>query len=133
MHVPYDPDRLDGQPDRCPPCQEHFAVRGEDTARLLTRLTDHDERLRPAYAGAWTAATELEQRMTSALHSRDTWRDYWDHDYDEEPASKGRPDPHPATVRRAGPRRRSTARPSRSNHASRGPPYDRIRHSRSCG
>jgi len=74
MRVPYDPDNLDGQPERCPPCREHYEMRGEDDARLIARLIDHDRRLRPAYAAAWTAATDLEERMKSALHSRDTWR-----------------------------------------------------------
>jgi len=75
LRVPSNPSwSIGDEPVRCPACAAHFEVAGEDNARLLARLRDHDDRLGRAYRGAWTAATDSEHRMKAALHSRDSWR-----------------------------------------------------------
>lgn len=75
LHVPASPSWSTGdEPIRCPACAVHFEVPGEDQARLLARLQDHDARLGRAYLAAWTAAADFENRMKAALHSRDSWR-----------------------------------------------------------
>jgi hypothetical protein len=61
-------------PARCDICAEHYAISGEDVARVLVRLQDHDARLRRAYSVTWTREHEAEERMRAAYHSRDTWR-----------------------------------------------------------
>jgi hypothetical protein len=58
----------------CGGCQDHYAIDGEDAARELARLRDHDQRLRPGFAAAWHQQSRYEGRMKSAMDSRDTWK-----------------------------------------------------------
>ncbi len=74
LRVPHRTTGGEEEPVRCGLCSTHFEVVGEDEVRLLARLRDHDGRLRRAYQSAWTAATDFEERMKAALHSRDSWR-----------------------------------------------------------
>jgi hypothetical protein len=59
---------------RCDICAKHHAVSGEDEARVLARLQDHERRLRRAYAVTWTLEHEAEEKMRGAYRSRDAWR-----------------------------------------------------------
>lgn len=62
------------QPSRCEICASHYAISGEDDERIRARLTDHDRRLRTAYAVTWTREHHAEEKMRGAFHSRDKWR-----------------------------------------------------------
>lgn len=64
----------DGETQHCPRCQLHYPVAGEGPERELSRLRDHDKRLRPGYTVAWNFQNQFHDRMKSALHSRDTWK-----------------------------------------------------------
>jgi hypothetical protein len=61
-------------PTRCPNCVEHYAIKGEDHARVLLRHRDHETRLRHAFGLAAKRATEYEEGMKAALRTRDNWR-----------------------------------------------------------
>jgi transposase-like protein len=72
LHLPGQPVAQEAA--RCNRCADHYEISGEDDARALARLQDHDRRLRHAYAVTWTREHEAEERMRAAYHSRDTWR-----------------------------------------------------------
>jgi hypothetical protein len=59
---------------RCRSCSDHYAIEGEDEARVLDRLRDHEAAMLHAYRAEADAAGEFEGRMKAALRSRDSWR-----------------------------------------------------------
>ena len=59
---------------RCRACGSHYAIEGEDDARVLARLRDHESALLHAYRVEAEEAADFEQRMKGALRSRDSWR-----------------------------------------------------------
>lgn len=64
----------DVDPSRCGICCSHYAFPGEGDGRTLSRLQDHDSRLRHAYAVTWSREAEAEDKMRGAYRSRDNWR-----------------------------------------------------------
>lgn len=59
---------------RCRSCGSHYAIEGEDQARLLARLRDHETALLHAYRAEAESAADYEERMRAALRSRNAWR-----------------------------------------------------------
>lgn len=62
------------EPERCSTCESHYAFPGEDAARRLSRLQEHEMRLRTAYAVTWSREQEAETKMRAGCRSRDNWR-----------------------------------------------------------
>ena len=59
---------------RCGFCVQHFEVRGEEQARKVARLEDHELRLRQAYAQEWQRAEDTETERQRFVRSRNSWR-----------------------------------------------------------
>lgn len=59
---------------RCTTCREHYYIQGEDSARWESRLTHHANVTRDRYVAVKAAADDMEERMRSALRSRDRWK-----------------------------------------------------------
>jgi hypothetical protein len=62
------------EPERCAICMTHYAFLGEEDSRRVSRLEDHDTRLRRAYAVTWTQEQKAEDRANAGYRSRDSWR-----------------------------------------------------------
>lgn len=58
----------------CELCADHYEIAGEDASRTIARLVAHIELFRGRYEQVATKATSYENRMKSALASRDKWR-----------------------------------------------------------
>lgn len=61
-------------PEHCSVCVRHYPKPNEPDSRAIERLTEHDGRWRQRVDFASKKATEYENRMRSALRSRDTWK-----------------------------------------------------------
>jgi len=61
-------------PRWCDNCSDHFELPGEAAGRRLTRLEDHDRRLRVAYAQTWQRARQYSDDQRRYRRSRDSWR-----------------------------------------------------------
>ncbi|MGH3969992.1 MAG: hypothetical protein ACRDTV_18210 [Mycobacterium sp.] len=59
----------------CDYCRDHYHQPGESRERELTRLRDHDERMRVAFVRARVAADEYRMHLRRIVENRDDWRE----------------------------------------------------------